>query len=88
MKNVTKQKYAAHLLRKTNGFSRGASMYRRITSRRHQHGRWLARIGSVARNKDLYLRTLNLSCSSQAYPLSISLCGASPITACFMPVEP
>ncbi|RXH99773.1 hypothetical protein DVH24_021575 [Malus domestica] len=24
-------------------------------ARRHQHGRWLARIGKVARNKDLYL---------------------------------
>ncbi|RXI02428.1 hypothetical protein DVH24_030357 [Malus domestica] len=26
-----------------------------LCSRRHQHGRWLARIGKVAGNKDLYL---------------------------------
>ena len=30
-----------------------------LCSRRHQHGRWLARIGSVAGNKDLYLGTLS-----------------------------
>ncbi|RXH89157.1 hypothetical protein DVH24_006135 [Malus domestica] len=29
-------------------------MYRRII-RRHQHGRWLAKIGKVTGNKDLYL---------------------------------
>ncbi|RXH67884.1 hypothetical protein DVH24_028031 [Malus domestica] len=40
--------------KKSSEFSRGASMYRRIT-RCHQHGRWLAKIGKVTRNKDLYL---------------------------------
>jgi hypothetical protein len=31
-------------------------MYRGVT-RHHQHGRWQARIGRVAGNKDLYLGT-------------------------------
>ncbi|KAF2593858.1 hypothetical protein F2Q70_00042745, partial [Brassica cretica] len=44
--------------RKSSGFSRGASMYRGVT-RHHQHGRWQARIGRVAGNKDLYLGTFN-----------------------------
>jgi len=42
--------------RKSSGFSRGASAYRGVT-RHHQHGRWQARIGRVAGNKDLYLGT-------------------------------
>ncbi|KAF7805282.1 AP2/ERF domain-containing transcription factor [Senna tora] len=37
-----------------SGFSRGASIYRGVT-RHHQHGRWQARIGRVAGNKDVYL---------------------------------
>ncbi|CAL5399177.1 unnamed protein product [Camellia sinensis] len=56
MKNMTRQEYVAHLRRKSSGFSRGASMYRGVT-RHHQHGRWQARIGRVAGNKDLYLGT-------------------------------
>ncbi|KAJ0011459.1 hypothetical protein Pint_33026 [Pistacia integerrima] len=44
--------------RKSSGFSRGASMYRGVT-RHHQHGRWQARIGRVAGNKDLYLGTFS-----------------------------
>ncbi|KAF2312014.1 hypothetical protein GH714_027760 [Hevea brasiliensis] len=43
---------------KSSGFSRGASMYRGVT-RHHQHGRWQARIGRVAGNKDLYLGTFS-----------------------------
>ncbi|KAH8972968.1 hypothetical protein BDL97_01G020000 [Sphagnum fallax] len=56
MKNMTRQEYVASLRRKSSGFSRGASMYRGVT-RHHQHGRWQARIGRVAGNKDLYLGT-------------------------------
>ncbi|XLR07221.1 hypothetical protein S83_035159 [Arachis hypogaea] len=58
MKNMTRQEYVAHLRRKSSGFSRGASMYRGVT-RHHQHGRWQARIGRVAGNKDLYLGTFS-----------------------------
>ncbi|RXH84613.1 hypothetical protein DVH24_032897 [Malus domestica] len=46
--------YVLFFIMKSSGFSRGASIDRRIT-RCHQHGRWLARIGKVAGNKDLYL---------------------------------
>ncbi|XP_071711153.1 AP2-like ethylene-responsive transcription factor BBM2 [Rutidosis leptorrhynchoides] len=56
MKNMTRQEYVASLRRKSSGFSRGASIYRGVT-RHHQHGRWQARIGRVAGNKDLYLGT-------------------------------
>ncbi|GAB4846853.1 hypothetical protein Ancab_025862 [Ancistrocladus abbreviatus] len=58
MKNMTRQEYVAHLRRNSSGFSRGASMYRGVT-RHHQHGRWQARIGRVAGNKDLYLGTFS-----------------------------
>ncbi|GMJ15257.1 COMPLEMENTING A PROTEIN KINASE C MUTANT 1, AINTEGUMENTA, DRAGON [Hibiscus trionum] len=56
MKNMNRQEYVARLRRKSSGFSRGASIYRGVT-RHHQHGRWQARIGRVAGNKDLYLGT-------------------------------
>ncbi|CAJ1972777.1 unnamed protein product, partial [Sphenostylis stenocarpa] len=58
MKKMSRQEYVAHLRRKSSGFSRGASMYRGVT-RHHQHGRWQARIGRVAGNKDLYLGTFS-----------------------------
>lgn len=58
MKNMTRQEFVAHLRRNSSGFSRGASMYRGVT-RHHQHGRWQARIGRVAGNKDLYLGTFS-----------------------------
>ncbi|KAJ7944555.1 AP2-like ethylene-responsive transcription factor ANT [Quillaja saponaria] len=58
MKNMTRQEHVAHLRRKSSGFSRGASIYRGVT-RHHQHGRWQARIGRVAGNKDLYLGTFS-----------------------------
>ncbi|PIN05867.1 hypothetical protein CDL12_21595 [Handroanthus impetiginosus] len=61
MKHVTKQEFIASLRRKSSGFSRGASIYRGVTRtnscRHHQQGRWQARIGRVAGNKDLYLGT-------------------------------
>ncbi|KAL5556569.1 hypothetical protein UlMin_038805 [Ulmus minor] len=56
MKHVTKQEFIASLRRKSSGFSRGASRFRGVT-RHHQQGRWQARIGRVAGNKDLYLGT-------------------------------
>ncbi|XP_020675045.1 AP2-like ethylene-responsive transcription factor AIL1 [Dendrobium catenatum] len=58
MKNMTRQEFVAHLRRTSSGFSRGASIYRGVT-RHHQHGRWQARIGRVAGNKDLYLGTFS-----------------------------
>ncbi|XP_058069370.1 AP2-like ethylene-responsive transcription factor AIL6 isoform X2 [Magnolia sinica] len=58
MKNMTKQEFIASLRRKSSGFSRGASIYRGVT-RHHQQGRWQARIGRVAGNKDLYLGTFS-----------------------------
>nr|WAK85954.1 transcription factor AP14 [Nothapodytes nimmoniana] len=56
MTHVTRQEFIASLRRKSSGFSRGASIYRGVT-RHHQQGRWQARIGRVAGNKDLYLGT-------------------------------
>ncbi|CAA7052496.1 unnamed protein product [Microthlaspi erraticum] len=56
--NMTRQEFVAMLRRKSSGFSRGASVYRGVT-RHHQHGRWQARIGRVAGNKDLYLGTFS-----------------------------
>ncbi|KAJ3702503.1 hypothetical protein LUZ61_006208 [Rhynchospora tenuis] len=58
MKHMNRQEYVAHLRRNSSGFSRGASIYRGVT-RHHQHGRWQARIGRVAGNKDLYLGTFS-----------------------------
>ncbi|KAL9256426.1 AP2-like ethylene-responsive transcription factor PLT1-like protein [Drosera capensis] len=58
MKHMTRQEFIAAIRRKSSGFSRGASMYRGVT-RHHQHGRWQARIGRVAGNKDLYLGTFS-----------------------------
>ncbi|GJN08571.1 hypothetical protein PR202_ga26509 [Eleusine coracana subsp. coracana] len=58
MKGMTRLEYVAHLRRRSSGFSRGASIYRGVT-RHHQHGRWQARIGRVAGNKDLYLGTFS-----------------------------
>ncbi|KAM0914158.1 hypothetical protein ACQ4PT_011700 [Festuca glaucescens] len=56
MQNISRLELVASLRRKSSGFSRGASVYRGVT-RHHQHGRWQARIGRVAGNKDLYLGT-------------------------------
>ncbi|CAH8374987.1 unnamed protein product [Eruca vesicaria subsp. sativa] len=56
MNHMTKQEFIASIRRKSSGFSRGASIYRGVT-RHHQQGRWQARIGRVAGNKDLYLGT-------------------------------
>ncbi|KAL6555237.1 AP2-like ethylene-responsive transcription factor ail5 [Orobanche gracilis] len=58
MQYMTKQEFVASLRRRSSGFSRGASIYRGVT-RHHQQGRWQARIGRVAGNKDLYLGTFS-----------------------------
>ncbi|KAI3444167.1 hypothetical protein Pfo_000832 [Paulownia fortunei] len=55
MKHMTRQEFVASLRRKSSGFSRGLP----FTEEHHQHGRWQARIGRVAGNKDLYLGTFS-----------------------------
>ncbi|KAL8223031.1 hypothetical protein R6Q57_020430 [Mikania cordata] len=70
MKNMTRQEFVASLRRKSSGFSRGASIYRGVT-RHHQHGRWQARIGRVAGNKDLYLGTFSTQeAAAEAYDIA------------------
>ncbi|GJM96771.1 hypothetical protein PR202_ga13634 [Eleusine coracana subsp. coracana] len=60
MNNMTRQEYVAHLRRKSSGFSRGASIYRGVISRYHEHGRWMARINRrFCNNKMLYLGTFS-----------------------------
>ncbi|KZV26592.1 hypothetical protein F511_34863 [Dorcoceras hygrometricum] len=67
MKNMSREEYVAHLRWRSCGFSRGASIYRGVT-RHHQYGWWLARIGRVARDKDLYIGTF-----SGSYQLAVPL---------------
>ncbi|CAI9782189.1 unnamed protein product [Fraxinus pennsylvanica] len=74
MKHVTKQEFIASLRRKSSGFSRGASIYKDVT-RHHQQGRWQARIGRVAGNKDLYLGTFATEEEAvEAYDIDAIMC--------------
>ncbi|MED6132077.1 hypothetical protein PIB30_015866 [Stylosanthes scabra] len=70
MKDVGKLEFIASLRRRSSGFSRGASIYRGVT-RHHQQGRWQARIGRVAGNKDIYLGTFaNEEEAAEAYDIA------------------
>ncbi|KAK1405626.1 AP2-like ethylene-responsive transcription factor AIL1 [Heracleum sosnowskyi] len=81
MKRMNRQEYVAHLRRRSSGFSRGASIYRGVT-KHHQHGRWQARIGRVAGNKDLYLGTYRTQEeAAEAYDIAaIKFRGANSVT--------
>eukprot|EP01018_Ginkgo_biloba_P001136 Gb_29561 [translate_table: standard] len=51
MQNISREEYLASLRRKSSGFSRGMSKYRRMARRPSQNSRWEARLSRVIGNK-------------------------------------